>query len=92
MSWLEASSLYGSNDNKGVKEMTFDARRTKWGVISFYKHNTNYIVSNVSFSLELQIDEKELLGFSDYKVQSLRPFLYAFKLPFDDHLVHSANV
>ena len=59
MSWLESGSLDGSNDNKGVKEMTFDTRRTEWSVISFYKHNTNYIVSNVSFSLELQIDEKK---------------------------------
>ena len=59
MSWLETGSLDGTNNNEGMKEMAFDAGGTKRGVISFYKHNTNYIVSNVSFSLELQIDEKK---------------------------------
>ena len=59
MSWLEAGSLDSPNDDKGVKEMTFNTRWTEWSIISFYKHNTNYIVSNVSFSLELQIDEKK---------------------------------
>ena len=61
MSWFESGSLDGSNDNKRVKEMTFNTRWTKWSIISLYEYNTNDIVSNVSFSLELQIGEKELL-------------------------------
>ena len=53
MSWLESGSLDGTNNNKGMKKVAFDAGRTKWGVISFYEHYANDIVSNVAFLLQL---------------------------------------
>ena len=51
MSWLESGSLDGTNNNECMKKMAFDAGGTKWGVISFYEHNTNDIVSDVTFLL-----------------------------------------
>ena len=51
MSWLETGSLDGTNNNEGMKKMAFDAGGTKRGVISFYKHNTYNIVSNVTLLL-----------------------------------------
>ena len=55
MSWFKSSSLDGTNYNEGVKEMAFDTGRTEWSVISFYKHNANNIVSNMTFSLQLKM-------------------------------------
>ena len=55
MSWLKSGSLDGTNNNEGMKKMTFDAGGTKWGVISFYEYNANDIVSNVTLLLQLKL-------------------------------------